>query len=138
MVVAEAMAGLAVLLHIVLDPGGGERLLETGRRATEHPVPPAIAADDGARMTEETGRVHLFGPGGHSVVDARGREAVIRREQQRQPAAHAVADHTDRPGAVLPVRQPFARGIDVAERGARPGACLTRARGHGWHLSGVA
>lgn len=38
-IVAELMPGLRVLLHVLLDPRGRQRLLQAGRRAPQRPVP---------------------------------------------------------------------------------------------------
>src|SRR5207237_10628956 len=74
MVVDEPVPGAAVLLHVVLDPGRGERLLEACRRATKQGIPSSIAADDGTRVAEETAGLQLIAR--HPVVDARGQQPV--------------------------------------------------------------
>jgi hypothetical protein len=127
-VVDELVPGLWVLLHVMLDPGGGQRPFQACGRSSQRRVPAAVTPDDGAGLGEELGGVGLLR--GATVVDARRGEPTVGGQQQGQPAAHAVADDTDLPCAVLPGRQPRARRLDVGEHTAPPGARLAHDRDH--------
>jgi len=52
-VIEEGVSGLGIFLHVVIDPRGGESLIQPLRRPTQCAVLGPTAADDGAGGSQE-------------------------------------------------------------------------------------
>jgi hypothetical protein len=110
----EAVVGVGVGAHVVLDAEGGEGRLEAFGVALQGRVLAAEARDDGADALELA-----LGVVGHPAVVRGGRgEVVACRRDQREAATLAEADDADAARAVLAAGEPAARGLDVVEHRA--------------------